>query len=291
MTKVTDMDAKQLNAGFGGYFPTWCPGCGNFGIWSALKNAFTNLGFTEENLAIIFGIGCSGNMNDFLWADSFHALHGRSLPMAVGVKIANHKLPVVAIVGDGDCYGEGGNHLIHAARGNHDITVIVHDNRVYGLTTGQVAPTAVKGFKAKSTPNGIIEVPINPIALAVTQGATFVGQGFSGDISHLVTLIENGIKHKGFSLINVFQPCVTFNPHYSYAEYREKIYKLGEDYDPSDIKNALEKAMETETKIPIGVIYKTTRQAYTDSLSQLSEKTLIESEFIPDLEKFASEFV
>lgn len=283
--------SNQKNASFSGYFPTWCPGCGNFGIWSALKTAFTNLGFTEENLAIIFGIGCSGNMNDFLWADSFHALHGRSLPMAVGVKIANHKLPVVAIVGDGDCYGEGGNHLMHAARGNHDITVIVHDNRVYGLTTGQVAPTAVKGFKAKSTPTGIIEVPINPIALAVTQGATFVGQGFSGDIGHLVTLIENGIKHKGFSLINVFQPCVTFNPHYSYAAYREKIYKLGEDYDPSSIKNALEKAMETETKIPIGVIYKTSRPAYTDSLSQLSEKTLVEGEFNQNIDKFASEFV
>ncbi len=283
--------ASQKNSSFGGYFPTWCPGCGNFGIWAAIKNAFTNLGFTPENLAVIFGIGCSGNMNDFLWADSFHALHGRALPTAVGVKIANHKLPVVAIVGDGDCYGEGGNHLIHAARGNHDITVIVHDNRVYGLTTGQVAPTAVKGFKAKSTPSGIIEVPINPIALAVTQGATFVAQGFSGDIKHLEDLIKQGISHKGFSLVNVFQPCVTFNPLYSYASYREKIYKLGDDYDPSNIRSALDKALEVDTKIPIGVIYKTVRPTYTESLAQLSQNTLIASEFTQNIEKFASEFI
>ena len=137
---------------FDGYFPTWCPGCGNFGIWAALKTAFAKLGLGPEDLALVYGIGCSGNMNDFLWANSFHALHGRAIPNAIGIKIANHKLPVLVIAGDGDCYGEGGNHLIHAARGNHDITVIVHDNRVYGLTTGQVAPTALKGFKSKSTP-------------------------------------------------------------------------------------------------------------------------------------------
>ncbi|MBI3379709.1 2-oxoacid ferredoxin oxidoreductase [Candidatus Gottesmanbacteria bacterium] len=284
---------NQKNAGFSGYFPTWCPGCGNFGIWAALKTAFTNLSFTPENFAVIFGIGCSGNMNDFLWADSFHALHGRAIPNAVGVKIANHKLPVVAIVGDGDCYGEGGNHLMHAARGNHDITVIVHDNRVYGLTTGQVAPTALKGFKAKSTPSGIIEVPLNPIALAITQGATFVAQGFSGDINHLVGLIEKGIKHKGFSLVNVFQPCVTFNSENSYAWYREKIYKLGEDYDSSDINNALAKSMEAETKIPLGVIYETDRSTYTDSLPQITQKSLLES-LAPNLEiiaKLMDEFV
>lgn len=282
---------NQKNVGFNGYFPTWCPGCGNFGIWAALKTAFTNMGFTPETLAVIFGIGCSGNMNDFLWADSFHALHGRAIPNAVGVKIANHKLPVVVIVGDGDCYGEGGNHLIHAARGNHDITVIVHDNRVYGLTTGQVAPTAHKGFKAKSTPSGIIEVPINPVALAVTQGATFVAQGFSGDINYLVGLIEQGIKHKGFSLVNIFQPCVTFNPETTYAWYREKIYKLGEDYDRSNKINAISKTMEEEEKIPLGIIYQEQRPTYTDNLPQLSDKTLVTRDLAVDVGKFASEFV
>lgn len=287
------MENKVQNMAFGGYFPTWCPGCGNFGIWAALKTAFTNLGFTPENVAVIFGIGCSGNMNDFLWADSFHALHGRAIPNAVGVKIANHKLPVVAIVGDGDCYGEGGNHLIHAARGNHDITVIVHDNRVYGLTTGQVAPTALKGFKAKSTPSGIIEVPMNPIALVLTQGATFVAQGFSADLNHLTALIEQSIKHKGFSLVNIFQPCVTFNPETSYAWYRERIYKLGDDYNASDKKIALEKAMETEARIPIGVIYKEQRPTYTDSLPQLASNSLLESPMpqAADIGKLIGEFV
>lgn len=284
-------DKNDHTPGFGGYFPTWCPGCGNFGIWAALKTAFTKLGFNPDNFVVVYGIGCSGNMNDFLWVNSFHALHGRAIPNAVGVKIANHKLPVVAIVGDGDCYGEGGNHLIHAARGNHDITVIVHDNRVYGLTTGQVAPTARKGFKAKSTPGGIIEMPINPIALALTQGATFVAQGFSGDINHLTTLIEQSIKHKGFSLINVFQPCVTFNPEISYTWYRERIYKLGDDYNTGDKKVALEKAMEVETKIPVGVIYKEERLTYTESLPQLAEKTLVGGRLEVDMEKFISEFV
>lgn len=277
---------------FGGYFPTWCPGCGNFGIWASLKAAFKTLGFSPENAAIIYGIGCSGNMNDFLWVDSFHALHGRSLPTAIGVKIANHKLPVVAIVGDGDCYGEGGNHFLHACRGNHDITVIVHDNRVYGLTLGQVAPTALKGFKAKSTPAGIIEVPVNPVSLALTQGATFIGQGFSGDINHLTNLIVKGVSHEGFSLVNIFQPCVTFNPVTSYAWYRERIYKLTpENHDPKDMKKALDKALEVEEKIPIGVIYESSRPTYTKSLTQLTDKSLVESALRVNSEGLRNEFI
>lgn len=281
-----------MNGGFNGYFPTWCPGCGNFGIWAALKTAFSKLGYSPDNFAVVYGIGCSGNMNDFLWVNSFHALHGRALPNAIGIKIANHDLPVVAIVGDGDCYGEGGNHLIHAARGNHDITVIVHDNRVYGLTTGQVAPTAIKGFKAKSTPTGIIEVEINPLALAITQGATFVAQGFSGDINHLVDLIVRAIRHKGFSLVNVFQPCVTFNHQTTYQWYREKIYKLtSENHDPLDLKQALAKSLETVEKIPIGQIYQSDRPPYTSSLTQLSKNTLVNSQPIKDLSVFTADFI
>ncbi len=281
-----------MNDGFNGYFPTWCPGCGNFGIWAALKTAFLKLGYSPDKFAVVYGIGCSGNMNDFLWVNSFHALHGRALPNAIGIKIANHDLPVVAIVGDGDCYGEGGNHLIHAARGNHDITVIVHDNRVYGLTTGQVAPTAIKGFKAKSTPTGIIEVEINPTALAITQGATFVAQGFSGDINHLVDLIITAVQHKGFSLVNIFQPCVTFNHQTTYQWYREKIYKLTkENHDPRNMKQALAKSLETVEKIPIGLIYQSDRPAYTSNLVQLSEKTLINSQPIKDLSVFTADFI
>lgn len=283
---------QNMENNFKGYFPTWCPGCGNFGIWAAVKNAFAALQYNPDNIAVVFGIGCSGNMNDFLWANSFHALHGRSIPNAIGIKIANHQLPVVAIVGDGDCYGEGGNHFLHAARGNHDITVIVHDNRVYGLTTGQVAPTASQGFKSKSTPQGIIEMPVNPLALALTQGATFVSQGFSGDIPHLTDLIVAAVKHRGFSLINVFQPCVTFNQENSYAWYRQRVYKLNPDsYDAVNFNLALEKTFELEEKIPIGIIYQVKRATYTDNLSQLQETPLTEAKKGIVLEKFINEFV
>lgn len=277
---------------FSGYFPTWCPGCGNFGIWAALKTAFSRMGFTPDDFAVVFGIGCSGNMNDFLWVNSFHALHGRSVPVAVGVKLANHKLPVVVIAGDGDCYGEGGNHLIHAARGNHDITVIVHDNRVYGLTTGQVAPTAQKGFKAKSTPEGIIETEINPLTLAITQGATFVAQGFSAEMEHLVELIIAAVNHKGFSLLNVFQPCITFNHFATYPWYRERLYKLTvENHNRQDMEAALKKSLEQDKKLPIGIIYETTRPTYTSSLKQIAEKTLINLPQVSDVSGLVKNFL
>lgn len=287
------MNTENINpASFQGYFPTWCPGCGDFGIWAAVRNTFSKLGMSPEKIAVVFGIGCSGNMNDFLWVNSFHALHGRSIPMAIGIKIANHNLPVVAIVGDGDCYGEGGNHFIHACRGNHDITVIVHDNRVYGLTTGQVSPTAIKGFKAKSTPAGIIEVPINPIALAVSSGATYVAQGFAGDISHLAQLIEQGIKHKGFSLVNVLQPCVTFNKQTTYDWYRKRLYKLtSKNHNPADFSTAIMKSLETEERIPAGVIYQSSRPSYTDSLPQLSKGPLVEVKLEADPDLFITEFM
>ncbi|OGG00341.1 2-oxoacid ferredoxin oxidoreductase, partial [Candidatus Gottesmanbacteria bacterium RBG_13_37_7] len=259
--------------------------------WAAIKNAFKTLAFSGKETVAVFGIGCSGNMNDFLWTNSIHSLHGRAIPNAVGVKIANHKLSVVVIAGDGDCYGEGGNHLIHAARGNHDITVIVHDNRVYGLTTGQVAPTALQGSKSKSTPAGIIEVPLNPIALALTQGATFIAQGFAGDVVHLSDIIAKGIKHNGFSLINIFQPCVSFNKITTYSWYREHIYRLDENsYDASDYKEALEKSSEFQEKIPIGVIYQTERPSYTDNLVQLKERPLNEADLKTDIEEYLTEF-
>lgn len=286
------MNTNQSKSIYNGYPPTWCPGCGNYGIWAAIKSAFTNLKLDPEKAAVVYGIGCSGNMNDFLWVNSFHSLHGRAVPTAVGIKIANHNLKVLAVVGDGDCYGEGGNHLLHAARGNHDITVLVHDNRVYGLTTGQVAPTAFAGFKAKSTPFGVIEAPLNPLALAITQGATFVAQGFAGDINHLANLIEQAIKHEGFSLVNILQPCVSFNKITTYPWYRERIYKLdGQNYNPKDKGKALEKSIENDKKISIGLIHKEERPVYTDSLTQLKEGPLVESKLEVDVERFVKDFV
>lgn len=278
---------------FSGHTPSWCPGCGDWGIGAALKTAFVQLGYTPSSVLAVFGIGCSGNMNDFLNAYAIHSLHGRALPNAIGIKLAQHDKPVIAVVGDGDCYGEGGNHLIHACRGNHDLTVIVHDNSVYGLTTGQVAPTAQKGLKSKSTPAGIIEVPVNPLSLAITQGATFVAQAFAGDVPHLIEMIKKGIAHRGFSLINVLQPCVTFNKVNTYQYYREKSYKLPENFDRSDINSALvtAQAPTQSEKFPLGVIYQVKRPTFTDSLPQLAKKTLLEKERFLRFNQLTADFI
>jgi len=277
---------------FSGYNPTWCPGCGNWGIGVAIKQALVQLNLSPSKVGVVFGIGCSGNMNDFLNAYAIHSLHGRAIPNAIGIKLANHKMPVVAIVGDGDCYGEGGNHLIHACRGNHDITVIVHDNGVYGLTTGQVAPTALKGFKSKSTPSGIIEIPINPLSLAIGSGATFVAQSFAGDVNNAITMIKAGIEHKGFSLINILQPCVTFNKINTYQYYLQKVYKLPLNYKKDNFKTAVEKSLEmNEEKFPLGIVYETDKPSYTDQLPQLEKKTLVEKERFSDFEKLMIDFI
>ncbi len=271
-------------------FPTWCPGCGDFGIWGAIKTSFATIGWSPDSFVTVFGVGCSGNMADFIKCYGFHSLHGRAVPNAIGVKLANHKLPVVVIAGDGDCYGEGGNHLLHAARGNHDIKLIVHDNRVYGLTKGQAAPTAAKGYKSQSTPEGIVEVRVNPLALAITQGISFVAQGFAGDIPHLTNLLIESYKHKGFSLVNVLQPCVTFNKINTYMYYREHTYKLEDTYNPQDKMEALKRVMDEE-KIPLGILYKQERPSYHEDLIQLKDKSLVEqAETIFDITQLYPEF-
>lgn len=277
---------------FSGYTPTWCPGCGDWGIGVAVKSAFVQLNLDPSSVAAVFGIGCSGNMNDFLNAYAIHSLHGRAIPNAIGMKLANHKMPVIAIVGDGDCYGEGGNHFIHACRGNHDMTVIVHDNGVYGLTTGQVAPTAQKGFKSKSTPSGIIEVPINPLMLALSSGATFVAQTFAGDAPHMIKMIKEGINHKGFALVNVLQPCVTFNKINTYQYYLQHVYKLPEDYKKGDINQAIQKGMEvTSEKFPLGILYQEERPTFTDQLPQVKDTTLLEKKRFENFDELISEFI
>jgi len=277
---------------FSGYTPTFCPGCGDWGISISIKSAFSQMGLNPSSVFVVFGIGCSGNMNDFLNAYAIHALHGRALPNAIGAKLANHQMPVVAIVGDGDCYGEGGNHIIHACRGNHDITVIVHHNGVYGLTTGQVAPTAQKGFKSKSTPSGIIENPINPLTLTLSQGATFVAQTFAGDATHVTEMIKAAMKHKGFSLINVLQPCVTFNKINTYQYYLKHSYKLSSDYHPDSFEKAMEKAMEmSQEKFPLGILYNVERPAFHQQLPQLQKQTLITKSRFMDFGQIIEEFI
>ncbi len=277
---------------FTGYVPTWCPGCGNHGIGISVKSALTEMNLSPSDVFVVFGIGCSGNMNDFLNAYAIHSLHGRSIPTAIGIKIANDKSNVLVIAGDGDCLGEGGNHFLHACRGNHDITVIIHDNSVYGLTTGQVAPTAQKGYRSKSTPAGIIETPLNPLTLAISQGATFVAQTFAGDTPQLINMIKEGINHKGFSLVNVLQPCVTFNKINTYEYYRAKTYKLPEDYLKNDFNIALTKASELNAeKFPLGIVYQIKKPTYTDQLPQVKEKTLVKKEKFSDFDQLLKEFV
>ena len=279
------------NLSFDAYTPTWCPGCGDWGIRIGIKSAFTQLGLDPSKVMLSFDIGCSGNMNDFLNGYAMHGLHGRSLTTAVGMKLGNHDMTTVVIAGDGGTYGEGGNHFLHTCRGNHDVTVIVHDNMVYGLTTGQVAPTAEKGYKSKSTPQGIVEVSVNPLALAISQGATFVAQGFAGDAKQVIELIKAGIQHKGFSLVNILQPCVTFNKKNTYHYYLEKTYKLDESYDPTNISEALKKSMELlEEKFPLGIIYKSDRPAFHEQLPQL-EKPLVDQDRFMDFNALMDEFI
>lgn len=259
--------------------PSWCPGCGNFGIWYALKDAFKELGFENHDVTMVFGIGCSGNLSNFLKVYGFHSIHGRTLPVATGIKLANHKLNVIATSGDGDGLGIGLGHFIHTCRRNIDITYIIHDNRVYGLTTGQTSPTSPKGFSSKSTPFGVIELPVNPLALAIVSGATFVARGYSGEIDHLRSLIVQGIKHKGFAVIDVLQPCVTFNPSYSYPFYNPRVYKLEDTgHNPEDYGTALKLATEFDDKIPIGLFYKTQRETYEQASIELGDKPLFDDD-------------
>lgn len=262
-------------------FPSWCPGCGDFGIWGSLKQALTQLGWKPHQFLMIFGIGCSGNMASFIKCYGLHSLHGRSVPTAIGAKLANHEFPVLVVGGDGDLLGEGLSHFIHAARANHDITVILHNNQIYGLTTGQASPTSMPGLDTKTTPHGVIERPLDPSALAILNDAGFVARGFAGNMPHLTSLIIDAIKHPGFSLVEVLQPCVTFNHLNTYEWFRKRIKKVEwEGSDPSqesDPYAALKLAEWTEETINTGILYRNTRPAYHTLLAQLKDRPLIET--------------
>lgn len=275
-----------------GFLPTWCPGCGDFGIWTALKMALAKLGIGPDDALLVYGIGCHGNMYDWMRTYAFEGLHGRALPVAQGAKLANHKLPVICVCGDGDCLGEGGNHFIHAAKRNPNITVLIHDNQVYGLTTGQASPTAEAGFKTKSTPGGVVDEPLNPLTLSLTAGATFVARGFAGDIPGLSELIAQAVSHKGFSVLDMLQPCVTFDKVHTYAWYRTRLYQLAtEGYTSGDKLKAIEKAMEWGDRIPLGVFYKEDKPTSEDREPALARSPLLELPLdVPDLSALLSEF-
>jgi 2-oxoglutarate ferredoxin oxidoreductase subunit beta len=254
----------------------WCPGCGNFGILKALNSALVELDIEPHQVLLVSGIGQAGKLPHYSKGNVFNSLHGRPVPPAIGAKIANSELVVIAVSGDGDAYGEGGNHFLHAARRNHDITYLVHNNQVYGLTKGQASPTSDVGFVTKTTPYGAAS-PVNPVALAIVVGASFVGRGFAGDADHLAGLIKKGIAHRGFSLIDILQPCVSFNHKNTFQWYSDRVYKLEDQkgYDPGNKKSALETALEWGDKIPIGVIYEAASPVYEDHLPALSKAPLV----------------
>jgi 2-oxoglutarate ferredoxin oxidoreductase subunit beta len=237
--------------------PDWCPGCGDFGVLHALKTAIVELGLAPDEVLTISGIGCSSNLPGYINTYGMHTLHGRALAVATGAQLANHKLKVIVTGGDGDGYGIGGNHFLHTMRRNVDLTYIVMDNQIYGLTTGQVSPTSIKGMKTKSTPFGSVENEINPIPLAMVGGATYVARGFTGQVRHLTDLIKGGIQHRGFSLIDTFSPCVTFNRDNTHEFFRQRTQKLEDQaHDPTDFSSAMERAYEWGDRIPIGLFWR-----------------------------------
>ena len=262
----------------------WCPGCGNFSILNALKQAFVELGKQPHDILIVSGIGQAPKTPHYLRCNTFNGLHGRTLPVATGIKLASHELTVLAQGGDGDGYAEGGNHFLHAMRRNIDITYLVHNNKVYGLTKGQTSPTSGVDFVTRTTPEGAKNSPLNPLALAVASDCSFVAQGFAGEIEHLSTLIVQGIRHKGFALIDILQPCVTFNRVNTHKWYQDRVYKIEDDaqYDPKDKMMAFEKSQEWGEKIPIGIIYMAERLALNDQIPSIQGKALVRQKIDPN---------
>ena len=247
--------------------PDWCPGCGDFSVLKAVKMAAAKAAVAPKDLVVVSGIGCSSNLPGYVHAYGVHSLHGRAVAVATGIKLANTDLKVVITGGDGDGYGIGIGHFIHAMRRNLDLTYVVMDNQIYGLTTGQASPTTMKEMRTKSTPRGNVELPINPIALALVSGATYIARGFSGDPGQMADLIAAGIRHKGFALIDVFSPCVTYNMLNTYPWFKKRIYKLEDEagYSPDNGKAALDKSFEWGDRIPIGLFYKDDQPTYEDS--------------------------
>jgi 2-oxoglutarate/2-oxoacid ferredoxin oxidoreductase subunit beta len=240
--------------------PDWCPGCGDFGVLAAVQKALLELQIPNHNVVTISGIGCSSNFPGFINTYGMHTLHGRALAVATGMKMANHDLTVLVTGGDGDGFGIGGNHFMHTMRRNVDLLYIVMDNQIYGLTTGQTSPTSRLGMRTKSMPFGNLEGPVNPISLALAAGATFVARGFSAEQKHLTELIKKGIQHKGFSFLDVFSPCVTYNHDNTFQWFRPRVKKLEDDvaYDPADWMAAMGKSLLWDEEIPIGKFFERT---------------------------------
>jgi len=259
---------------YGNYETAWCPGCGNFRILPAVKKALAESNLAPHQVTFISGIGQAAKAPHYLNANLFNGLHGRSLPVATGARLANHTQPVIVESGDGCNYGEGGNHFLAAIRRNVDLTLLVHNNQVYGLTKGQASPTSDEGFVTKAQPHGVAAAPFNPIAIAVALQANFVARAFAGLEDHLVAMIKQALAHPGFALVDILQPCVSFNKVNTFGWYKNRCYLLPDSYDPTDWAGAMVKAHEWGDKIPLGVIYKNNRLPFEAHFSCLQEVPL-----------------
>ena len=270
----------------------WCPGCGNFAILPALRKALVDLEIEPHQILFVSGIGQAPKLPHYTQGNVFNGLHGRTLPAATGAKIANNGLIIIGIDGDGGAYGEGIGHLLATMRRNVNITYMVHNNQVYGLTKGQASPTSDLGFVTRTTPLGAGQ-PANPLALALASEVSFLARGFAGDIESLSGLLKMGIEHHGFSLIDILQPCVSFNHKNTYQWYKERVYKLeDEGYDPSDKVGAFTKAQEWGDRIPIGLIYRKERPVYEEQFPALKEGPLVKQKIDPlQFEALLDEFM
>ena len=268
--------------------PNWCPGCGDFSVQAAIQKAAANVGLEPEEVAIITGIGCSGRLSGYINAYGVHGIHGRSLPLAQGVKMANKDLTVIASGGDGDGYAIGMGHTIHALRRNMNMTYIVMDNQIYGLTKGQTSPSSAPGFITKSTPKGNIEQNVAPLEIAISSGATFVAQGFSSDIKGLTKMIEDAVNHDGFSFVNVFSPCVTYNKVNTYDWFKENLTSIDdiEDYDVTDKQKAMQNVLAYESLLK-GIVYQDTETpSYESQIAELDDTPLAKKDIKIDENQF-----
>jgi 2-oxoglutarate ferredoxin oxidoreductase subunit beta len=262
-----------------GQVPAWCPGCGNFQILSTIKQALTELGIEPWEVLLVSGIGQAGKLPHYIKCHTFNGLHGRTLPVATAAKLANHSLHVIAVAGDGDCYAEGGNHFLHAVRRNPNISLFVHNNQIYGLTKGQASPTSAKRTYTQAQPFGYLSQPFNPLSMAISQDCSFVARGFAGDQEHLKELMKAAITHRGFSLLDILQPCVTFNKVNTFKWYRERIYRLEDDYDPYNRIKAFERSLEWGDRIPNGIFYKNDKEILEEIVPTIHETPLVRKKF------------
>ncbi|MFX1582876.1 MAG: thiamine pyrophosphate-dependent enzyme [Promethearchaeota archaeon] len=265
---------------------TWCPGCGNFGVLRALQSAIVDLGLPQDQVLLVTGIGCHGKIYNYVNVNGFHGIHGRVLPVMTGIKLTNHDLTVIGHAGDGDQFDEGLGHFPHAARRNIDVKLFTHNNKVYGLTTGQTSPTSIQGYVSKTTPHGSFPPRIEPLQIALASNASFVARGWVGDVEHLKELMKAAIQHKGFAFVDMLQVCFTFNRVQNFQYYRNRVYKLEEQgHDASDLAAAMKRASEWGEKIPIGIFYRENRPVYRSSYSQLEKSPLIKQ--APQTKRFA----